>query len=203
VNFGTQRADRASVRQPSDTYFVRINPQAPPEGQGAPGRASRKARERVDSRTPGAKRRRRRQFSGKRVFLVFLLVALCAWAYWASQRPGGVSGTIDGWIKHVRGDVAQVSADPDAAKARRYYQSQYQTTGVYPNMSDTDLSSVGIGVGVTVDYCSPKAVVIQGATGGGFSTRLLVSGKDFGEVPGRVDCPNNLADPAPWHVPTK
>jgi hypothetical protein len=137
------------------------------------------------------------------VFLVLLVLGLGAWTYWASQRPGGVSGTIDGWIKHVRGDVAEVSADPDAAKARRYYQAQYQTTGVYPNMSDPELSAVGIGVGVTVDWCTPQAVVIQGATGGGFSTRLLLAGKDLGEVSGRVDCPNNLASPAPWHLPTK
>jgi hypothetical protein len=45
--------------------------------------------------------------------------------------------------------------------------------------------------------------VIQGATGGGFTSRLLVAGKDFGEVTGRVNCPLNLAQPAPWTIPTK
>jgi hypothetical protein len=186
------------VRQPSDTYFVRLNKDAPAAGQGAPGRASRKAREQIDSRPPAPKRRRRRRGSGKRVFMVIMLVGLASWTYWASQRPGGVSGTINGWISHVRGDVAQVSADPDAEKARRYYQSQYQTTGVYPQMSDSDLTSVGIGVGVTVNWCSSHAVVIQGATGGGFSSRLLVSGRDLGEVQGQVNCPGNLANPLPW-----
>jgi len=191
------------MRQPSETYFVRMTPEAPPTGQGAPGRAARKARERIDSRTPGAKRRRRRQFSGRRVFLAILILGVGSWTYWASQRPGGVSGTVHGWIDHVRGDVAQVSADPDAAKARRYYQSQFSTTGAYPQMSDSDLASVGIGIGVSVDWCSTQAVVIQGATGGGFTSRLLVGGKDFGEVTGRVNCPLNLAEPAPWSAPKK
>ena len=58
---------------------------------------------------------------------------------------------MDGWISHVRGDVAKVSADPDLAKARRYYQAQYQATNQYPQLSDADLAGVGIGVGVTVD----------------------------------------------------
>jgi hypothetical protein len=202
VNFGTQRADRASVRQPSETYFVRLTPEAPAAGQGAPGRASRKARERVDNR-PAPRRRRRRRISGKNVFITVLLVGLGSWTYWASQQPGGVSGTINGWIEHVRGDVAQVSADPDAAKARRYYQGQYKTTGAYPQLSDSDLASVGIGVGVSVDWCGTHAVVIQGATGGGFSSRLLISGRDLGEVTGRVNCPGNLANPAPWSLAKK
>jgi hypothetical protein len=191
------------VRQPSETYFVRLNPEAPPAGQGAPGRASRKARERVDNRPDPPKRRRRRRASGKNVFLGLLLVGLCTWGYWASQRPGGVSGTINGWISHVRGDVAQVSADPDAAKARRYYQGQYQTTGAYPQMTDADLTAVGIGVGVTINWCTPRAVVIQGATGGGYSSRLLLAGRDLGEVTGQVNCPGNLADPAPWSLAKK
>jgi hypothetical protein len=134
------------------------------------------------------------------VFVTLLILGVGSWAYWASQQPGGVSGTVNGWIEHVRGDVAQVSADPDAAKARRYYQSQYKTTGAYPQLSDSDLASVGIGVGVSIDWCSTRAVVIQGATGGGFSSRLLIAGKDFGEVSGRINCPNNFANPAPWSV---
>lgn len=190
------------MRQQSD-YFVRLSPEAPPSGQGAPGRASRKARERIDTRPAPKKRRRRTSFSGKRVFITVLIIGIGSWTYWASQRPGGVSGTVNGWIEHVRGDVAQVSADPDAAKARRYYQGQFQTTGAYPQMSDSDLASVGIGVGVSVDWCSSRAIVIQGATGGGFSSRLLIAGRDFGEVTGRVNCPLNLAEPAPWTVPKK
>jgi hypothetical protein len=191
------------VRQPSETYFVRLTPEAPAAGQGAPGRASRKARERIDTRPPAKKKRRRRQFSGRNVFLTLLIVGVGSWTYWASQQPGGVSGTVNGWIEHVRGDVAQVSADPDAAKARRYYQGQYHTTGAYPQLSDSDLASVGIGVGVSVDWCSSRAIVIQGATGGGFSSRLLVAGRDLGEVNGRVNCPLNFANPAPWSLEKK
>jgi hypothetical protein len=203
VNFGTGRADTASVRQPSETYFVRLGKEAPTTGQGAPGRAARKAREQIDSRPAGNKRRYRRRMSGKRVFLVLLVIGLCGWTYWASQRPGGVSGTINGWISHVRGDVAQVSSDPDISKARRYFQSQYKTTGVYPNLTDNDLASAGIGVGVTVDWCSTQAVVVQGAAGGGFESSLLLGGKDLGPVTGRIGCPNSFANPAPWKLPKK
>jgi len=181
---------------------VRLTPDAPPTGE-APGRASRKRREKIDSRPSAPKRRRRRRASGKNVFIALLIIGLGGWLYWASQRPGGVSGTIDGWIKHVRGDVADVSNDPDAATARRYLQGQYQSTGVYPQMSDSDQAAAGIGVGVTIDWCTAHAVVIQGAVGGGFSSRLLLSGKDLGEVPGRISCPGNLANPAPWSLAKK
>lgn len=185
---------------------MRLSPGKPADGYGAPGGAARRARERVDtrpSRPSPSKRRRRRRVSGKNVFICLLILGLGTWTYWASQRPGGISGTVNGWISHVRGDVASVSSDPDTAKARRYYQAQYKATGVYPLMSDNDLTTVGIGVGVTVDWCTAHAVVIQGAVGGGFASRLLLNGQDLGEVQGQVGCPNDLADPLPWTFPKK
>ena len=138
--------------------------------------------------------------SGRNVFVALLVIGLGTWGVWAQQRPGGVSGTIDGWISHVRGDVAKVSADPDVAKARRYFAGQYQSTDAYPEMSESDLTAVGIGVGVNVFWCSPQAVVIQGATGGGQSSRLLLAGKDLGEIQGMYGCPSNLGAPAPWKL---
>jgi hypothetical protein len=132
------------------------------------------------------------------VFLTLVVIGLGAWLAWAAQRPGGVSGTVNGWISDVRGDVAKVSSDPDAAKARRYYNAQYSTTHAYPQMSDSDLVAVGVGVGVNVEWCSAQAVVIQGAQGGATASRLLVAGKDLGEVQGKYGCPPSLADPAPW-----
>jgi hypothetical protein len=127
-----------------------------------------------------------------------VVLGVGTWGVWAQQRPGGISGTVHGWISSVRGDVAKVSADPDVNKARRYYAAQRKATGTYPDLSDSDLAAVGIGVGVNVDWCSAQAVVIQGATGAGTSSRLLLAGKDHGEIPGKIDCPANLAKPAPW-----
>ena len=54
-----------------------------------------------------------------------------SWCGWAAQRPGGISGTINGWIENVRGDVVKISADPDLHKAAsKYYNAQYAAVGV-------------------------------------------------------------------------
>jgi hypothetical protein len=132
------------------------------------------------------------------VFLALMLVGLASWTMWAARRPGGISGTVNGWIEHVRGDVAKVSADPDLGRARSYYQDQYEKTNAYPMMSETDLAGVGVGVGVTVQWCSSQAVVIQGSAGGGTSSRLLLGGKDLGQLPALYGCPTNLSNPLPW-----
>ena len=63
----------------------------------------------------------------------------------------------------MRGDVAKVSADPDLATARQYFNAQYPRRSAYPQMTDSDLAAAGIGVGVNVDWCNSQAVVIQGA----------------------------------------
>jgi hypothetical protein len=107
---------------------------------------------------------------------------------------------VNGWISNVRGDVAKLSADPDFAKARRYFIAQHKATGVYPRMSETELAAVGVGVGVNVDWCNSQAVVIQGASGAGTSSRLLLSGKDLGELIGKYNCPTDFTDPAPWKL---
>jgi hypothetical protein len=135
------------------------------------------------------------------VFLTLLLAGLCGWAIWAQQRPGGITGTIDSWIANVRGDVAKVSADPDLSKAQRYFNAQYKATSSYPQLSDSDLTAAGVGVGVNVYWCNSQAVVLQGAQGGGSVSRLLLAGRDLGEVDGRHECPANLLDPVPWKRP--
>jgi hypothetical protein len=132
--------------------------------------------------------------------MVLLLVTLGGWFYWASQRPGGVSGTINGWIDNVRGDVAKVSADPDVDKATTYFDAQYSSSGAYPRLSDEQLATAGIGVGVTVYWCTTNAMVIQGAAGGGTVSHLLLSGHDVGTVTGKQGCPANLNAPEPWHL---
>jgi hypothetical protein len=195
VNSGANRADRADVRYPTDSYFVRLEGDSP-EGHGPSGRAQ-VGREGLGAAGP-KRRRRRRRVSGRAVFLTVVLLGLGSWTAWASQRPGGVSGTVDGWISNVRGDVAKVSADPDLARARRYYNGQYTATKTYPNLTDSELSAVGVGIGVTVDWCNPQAIVLEGASGAGTQSRLLVSGRDYGEVPGKYGCPADLTNPTPW-----
>jgi hypothetical protein len=198
VNFGTERADTTIVRQGSESYFVRLNVDPPP-GPSAPS-ASRRSRTQYDAgpQRSTARQRRKRRLTGKSVFIALLVIGLGTWGGWASQRPGGISGTVSSWISNVRGDVAKVSNDPDLAKARRYYIAQHTATNVYPQLSDSDLAAVGIGVGVNVYWCNPQAVVIQGASGGGTVSRLLLAGKDHGDVAGKFGCPANPARTAPW-----
>jgi hypothetical protein len=202
VNSGAIRADTPSVRNPTtDSYFVRLGGE-PLGGHGPDGHAP-VGREGLGSTGPTRHRRRKRGNGGRNVLIVLLIVGLGTWAYWASQRPGGVSGTVNGWISSVRGDVAKVSADPDVSTARRFFNGQYAASGSYPVMSESDLAGVGIGVGVTIENCGSQAVVIQGASGGGTASRLLLAGHDLGELNGKYDCPTDLTHPAPWKTSAK
>jgi hypothetical protein len=199
VNSAPRRADTSDVRHATDSYFVRLGGE-PLVGNGIDGRTPA-GREGLGGQGPQRRRRRRRGVSGRSVFIVLVVIGLGTWTAWAAQRPGGVSGTVNGWISHVRGDVQKVSADPDVSRARRYFNGQYTATGRYPQMSESDLGAVGIGVGVNIQNCSPQAIVIQGASGAGTASRLLVAGKDLGELQGKYGCPADLANPAPWSAP--
>jgi hypothetical protein len=196
---GAKRADTPDVRNTTtDSYFVRLDGESY-DGHGPNGRAP-VGREGLGSSAPPRHRRRKRGQGGKRFMIALLIVGVGGWAYWASQRPGGVKGTVQGWVSNVRGDVASVSADPDISKARRYFNGQYKATGSYPVMSESDLAAIGIGVGVSVQSCSAQAVVIQGASGGGTASRLLLAGHDLGELNAKYDCPADLAHPTPWKM---
>jgi hypothetical protein len=188
------------VRQPTDNYFVKLGGE-PYAGHG-PDNHAPVGRDGLGGEGP-TRRRRRRKPRGRAVFLTFLVIGLGTWTYWATQRPGGVSGTVNGWISHVRGTVDSVSTDPDLGTARRYFNGQYAASQAYPQMSESDLTAAGIGVGVNVEFCSAQAVVIQGASGGGTVSRLLLAGHDLGELTGKIDCPVNLSTPAPWKVAKK
>jgi hypothetical protein len=191
------------VRHQTDSYFVRLD--VDPPGGHAPvgtarGRYGPVGREGLGA--PARKRhRRRRRPSGKAVLIVLLVIGLAAWVGWAQQRPGGISGTVNGWISKVRGDVAKVSSDPDFGKATKYYNAQYTKSHAYPQMSDSDLAAVGVGVGVNVEWCNAQAVVIQGAQGGTTVSRLLDAGQDLGVQPAKFGCPADLSSPTPWKAP--
>jgi hypothetical protein len=195
VNPSAERADRANVRHSTDAYFVRLDPE--PHGEHAPPGRGVVGREGLGA--PGLPRHRwRHRLTGRAVFLTLVAIGLGTWFAWASQRPGGPSGAVNGWISSVRGDVAKVSADPDLGTARRYFHDQYVKTGSYPQLSDSDLLAAGIGIGITVRGCSSQAVVIQGGSGGLTVSRLLLAGRDLGQVSGKYDCPTDLTHPAPW-----
>jgi hypothetical protein len=189
------------VRQPTDSYFVKLGDDPYP-GAGPDNRAIA-GREGLGGASTAPKRRRRRRPRGRMVLALLVVVGLGTWTYWAQQRPGGVSGTIDGWISHVRGTVDSVSTDPDLSTARRYFNGQYAASKAYPRMTESDLSAAGIGVGVNVETCTAQAVVIQGASGGGTVSRLLLAGHDLGELKGKYDCPADLSKPSPWKAPKK
>jgi hypothetical protein len=194
VNFVTFGADTPEVKG-TDSYFVRLDGDA---STSAPGHRGTVARESFEASEGPKKRRRHRRFNGRSFLLLCLLVAVGGWFAWASQQPGGASGTINGWIEDVRGDVARVSTDPDLNAATKYYSKQYKSTGVYPRMSENDLGAAGIGLGVNVEWCSRNAVVLQGTVGGGTASRLLLAGEEIGTEQGRHGCPTDFDSPAPW-----
>jgi hypothetical protein len=99
----------------------------------------------------------------------------------------------------VRGDVAQISADPDLHRGAVYYNAQFKADNVYPQLSDDQIATE-IGIGVKAVWCSRQAVVLQGAAGGGWESVLLLNGRDLGTVDGARGCPGDLTAPAPWKL---
>ena len=72
----------------------------------------------------------------------------------------------------------------------------------YPRLGENGASAAGVGIGVDVTWCSPRAIVLQGFTGSGTRSRLLLDGRDLGDVVGEVGCPATLEGPAPWVLPS-
>ncbi len=190
------------MRPPQDSYFVRLDVGPPPPAAPATGgRRQSVARDPFEPADPPRRKRRRRGRARPKLLLI-LAVILGAWFVWATQQPGGVSGAVNSWIDHVRGDVASMSTDPAVRNASRYMNEQYAATHAYPRVSDDELTAAGFGVGVSSEWCSPQAVVLHGTAGAGSISRLLVGGRDLGSVDGAQGCPTNLDDPAPWHAPS-
>ena len=57
---------------------------------------------------------------------------------------------------------------------------------------------MGFGLGMSFVWCNAQAVVLRAPTADGSVSRLLVTGKDLGEVNGAPVCPANLQKPSPW-----
>ena len=147
-------------------------------------------------------KRRKRKITVRPAWIFVLLVA--TWFAWAYTTPGGPSARIRGWIDHTRGVVAEASVNPDVRRSAQYFNKLYATQGRYPNLSDEAIAaSPGFGLSETLVYCGPRAIVLQSLSSGGSLSRLLLDGKDLGNVSSTRGCPSNLAHPAPWKVPKK
>jgi hypothetical protein len=133
-----------------------------------------------------------------------LLLALLAWVAWAYTTPGGPSARINNWIDQTRGDVVAASAGPGLRQTANYFDQLYASQGSYPNMSDTTIQedpNAGFGLGMSFTWCNSQAVVLRTPTAGGSVSRLLLGGKDLGEVNGAENCPTNFEKPSPWKLP--
>jgi len=125
------------------------------------------------------------------------------WLGWAYTTPGGPSARIQAWIDQTRTDVADVSASPSLQQTAAYFNGLYVSQGSYPDLSDSALQGdpkAGFGLSMVFTWCSARDVVIQSPSAGGTLSKLLVDGRDFGNVVGAAYCPANLAHPAPWKV---
>ena len=172
-----------------DAYFVRLESSARPERPAAHDELTERPRPRTRRRTWRVRP------------LAVVLVALVGWLVWASTTDGGVSARGQGAIDWVRGLLSDATTDPALKRAATFYNREYQRTGQYPHLSDVDQSNADVGVGVQVVYCGPHAIVLQGLTGSGTKSRLLLSGRDLGDVDGEVGCPVSLGEPEPWELP--
>jgi hypothetical protein len=191
--------------QPDTAYFVRLD--APPPSS----RHTPLERERWEEPLPPVSRRslhrpepahrRRRSFTIRPAAV--LLLALLGWVGWAYTTPGGPSARIEDWIDRTRSDVADVSLGPGLHKTANYFNQLYSTQGSYPHLSDSQLQTdpnAAFGLNMTYTWCGPGAVVLTSRGAGGSVSRLLLAGKDLGNVSGVYGCPTNLTKPAPWKI---
>lgn len=151
----------------------------------------------------GRPSRRRRTRLTVRPLPVLLLV-LGGWFAWASTTEGGVSARVDDIVESVRDLLTDATTDPGLKRGATYFNDRYEREGAYPDVTDLQLEQGdegGWSIGVDVVWCSPRAIVLQGLTGSGTTSRLLLDGKDLGDVRGEVGCPADLTEPAPWVLP--
>jgi hypothetical protein len=145
--------------------------------------------------SPRTRRRaHRRRITGQSVFLSLAAIGLLVWAAWAMQQPGGISGTLNGFIDRVRGGVETATTGPDLRRAANYFDDRYEENGAYPRLNEEQLTGAGIGIDIDVTSCGSQAVVLRTLT----ASRLLLAGDDLGDVSGKQPCPADLRDPAPW-----
>lgn len=131
-----------------------------------------------------------------------LAAILLAWWIWAATTDGGVSARANDIVDGIRDVLSDATTDPGLKRAATFYDDTYEREGSYPRLGENEASAAGVGIGVDVTWCSPRAIVLQGFTGSGTRSRLLLDGRDLGDVVGEVGCPATLEDPAPWVLPS-
>jgi hypothetical protein len=179
------------VQGQDNGYFVRL-------GAATKEAAPPSSRESYEPEEP-RHRKRRVRFKLRPLTLIGLI--LVGWLAWAATTPGGVKERLHDISNKLQSAVDDATTDPGLKRAATFYNDQYDRLGAYPNMSEQDMRDdpdAGWGVGVDVDYCNPNAIVLQSLTGSGTISRLLIEGRDYGDVHGKVDCPANLENPLPW-----
>jgi hypothetical protein len=137
----------------------------------------------------------------KFTFLHGVGIFLIGGLVWAATTPGGVMARRDDILDVVQGVIDDATTDPGLKRAASYYNDRYARDASYPNLSDEEVREdpeAGWGIGVEVEWCSSNAIVLHSLTGRGTISRLLVSGDDLGDVPGKVLCPADLVNPLPW-----
>lgn len=199
MNPAGSRADTSDVPYKTEgPYFVNLDAPAPPSRTTPVARDGRRPDD--SDHAPAPHKRRRRRIRVRPGWL--LALALASWIGWAYTTPGGPSARIRGWIDHTRGVVAEATVNPDVHRNAEYFNGLYATQGSYPNLADSEIeTSPGFGLSETLVYCGPHAIVLQSLSSGGSVSRLLLNGKDLGNVPDPRGCPSNLAHPAPWKIP--
>ena len=190
---------RRVAYRPESPYFVRLD-ESPPVSRHTPLQRERHWGD--PSAAPGPVRRHRRRWRIRPIGLV--LVALLGWIGWAYTTPGGPEARISSWIDHTRGVVDNVSIGPGLRQTATYLDQLYASQGSYPDMTQTAIQEdpkAGFGLGMNFFWCSGQAVVLQTPSAGGTVSRLLVGGRDLGDVNVAAGCPTNLARPVPWKAP--
>jgi hypothetical protein len=182
-------------------YFVNLDAPAPSSRTTPLGRDNRYAEGGGLSPVPAHKRHKRKL----RIRPAWILViAVASWFGWAYTTPGGPTARIQGWIDHTRGFVADASVNPDLRRNAAYFNGLYADQGAYPNLPDSDVQATpGFALNEKLVYCGPQAIVLQSLSSGGPLSRLLLDGKDLGNVASSRGCPTDLSHPAPWKIPKK
>lgn len=134
---------------------------------------------------------------------LLVLVALLVVLGQLFSDPGSVKHWIDKAVQRGQALVASSTEDPSLRKAEEGLNARFGHVGSYPVVTEATLRDdpeLNWGVGVTVIWCQPRAVVLSAMTGKGTVSRLLLDGETVGDVPGSVTCPLDLANPVPWET---
>jgi hypothetical protein len=131
----------------------------------------------------------------------FLFAVVLAVLVWAAGSPGGISARLAGLDSSIRGTVSNITESRDLENATKMFDNWYDQKGQYPDYTQSQLDeqpNTSWGVGMDVNWCTPRAIVLTSLTASGTVSRLLIDGKKVGDVPGRIGCPVDLVNPLPW-----